>query len=128
MTSWPREMRSLPKVSAQIMGLPPGLSVILAPWILGCSTRRRARVKTLRLFSSVRIPRDVTNSTMFTNSSDLLSKWRKDALCHPAPVVWFGILAMEANRFLGTKFFEFCRHLFKLTALDKDFKKIRCGL
>ena len=81
MTSCPREIRSVPRVSGLIMALPPGLSVMLRAWNCGCSARRRARARTLRPSRSVIKPREVTNSTMWTKVSVVSSRWRRGFFC-----------------------------------------------
>ena len=63
MTSCPREIRSVPKVSALSMAWPPGLSVMLRAWKRGCSASRRASSRMRRPLRSVISPREVTNST-----------------------------------------------------------------
>ena len=94
MTSCPREMRSVPMVSAPIMALPPGLSVMLRAWTWGCSASRRASSRMRRPLRSVMMPREVTSSTQVTKVSVSVSRWRRVDLCQ-APATGLVEVVME---------------------------------
>ena len=67
-TSWPREIRSVPSVSGESIAFPPGLSVIDSTSMRGSSASSRAIFITRRLLSAVISPRLVTTSAATTNA------------------------------------------------------------
>ena len=67
-TSWPREIRSVPRVSGESIAWPPGLSVIESTSIRGSAASSRATSRTRWLLSAVISPRLVTSSAATTNA------------------------------------------------------------
>src|SRR5680860_1120077 len=77
-TSWPREMRSVPIVSADSIASPAGLSVIDRTSIRGSSTSSRATSRARRARVSVISPRLVTSSAAMMKRSVSVRRWRRD--------------------------------------------------
>src|SRR5262245_17775459 len=65
-TSWPREIRSVPSASGESIACPPGLSVIESTSIRGSAARSLARASTFSPPSEVIGPRLVTSSAATT--------------------------------------------------------------
>ena len=84
-TSCPRAIRSVPRVSELNMALPPGLSVMLRAWTRGSRAKPRASSRTRRPLRSVMTPREVTSSTQVTKVSVSLSKCASGCLTQELP-------------------------------------------
>ena len=76
-TSWPREIRSVPSVSGESIACPPGLSVIESTSTRGSAASSRAISITRRLLSAVISPRLVTSSAATTNAPGCANCSRK---------------------------------------------------
>ena len=76
-TSWPREIRSVPSVSGESIACPPGLSVIESTSTRGSAASSRATSRTRWLLSAVISPRLVTSSAATTNASGCANRSRR---------------------------------------------------
>ena len=76
-TSWPREIRSVPSVSGESIACPPGLSVIESTSTRGSAASSRATSSTRRLLSAVISPRLVTSSAATTNAPGCANRSRR---------------------------------------------------
>jgi len=84
-TSWPREIRSVPSVSGESIACPPGLSVIESTSTRGSAASSLASSRTLRLLSAVISPRLVTSSEATTNAPGCANCSRREAIVESLP-------------------------------------------